>query len=83
MSRRLVSLSRRESGAWEWEIRREDGTVTRYRTDGCGGGLFIWGVAPGDIEPTWVQTRGTLQFSLPQTEARASAKIRQHFGAQR
>lgn len=69
---------RRDEGRWLWEVANEDGSVSEFRTDANGEGLWQWGVWGGDISPTWKQHLGHLQFSLPDSLPAALAKVKYH-----
>lgn len=35
-----------------------------FATDNDGSGLFVWGISPGGISPSWIQLAGTADFSV-------------------
>ena len=37
---------------------------TKFATNDRGEGLFYWGKIVGDIYPTWIQIKGTCDFSV-------------------
>lgn len=75
----ITNLRRYGTHGWAWTITRRDEsgtTICRERTNGSGAGLWRESLMMGDLEPTYHQVLGTLDFGLSDGRSAAYAKLR-------